>query len=78
MKKQQRSEAKAECASSAKRNAKLKYIDFSKCERNVKKAANPNSKGSKRKEVQQGESLAAFSCHFIRSQSIGGEESDFQ
>ena len=37
MKKQQRSEAKAECASSAKDNTTWKDIDFHKCECKVRK-----------------------------------------
>ena len=37
MKKQQRSEAQAECASSAKRKTSWKEINFARCERKVRK-----------------------------------------
>ena len=37
MEKQQRSEAQAECASSAKRKTSWKGMDFSRCERKVRK-----------------------------------------
>ena len=43
-----------------------------------KEATSPDSKGSERKKIQQGESPAASSCHFLWSQGIGGKESDDQ
>ena len=57
MKKQQRSEAKAECASSAKRNTTWKSIDFSKCERKVKKLQIRIAKAQKEKRYNKVKAL---------------------
>ena len=57
MKKQQRSEAKAECASSAKGNTTWKSIDFSKCERKVKKLRIRIAKAQKEKRYNKVKAL---------------------
>lgn len=57
MKKRQRSEAKAECASSAKRNTGWKDIDFTKCERKVRKLQVRIAKAQKEKRYNKVKAL---------------------
>ena len=57
MKKQQRSKAKAECASSAERNTTWKSIDFSKCERKVRKLQVRIAKAHKEKRYNKVKAL---------------------
>ena len=57
MKKQQRSEAKAECASSAGRDTTWKSIDFSKCERKVRKLQVRIAKAQKEKRYNKVKAL---------------------
>lgn len=57
MKKQQRSKAKAECASSAERNTTWKSIDFSKCERKVRKLQIRIAKAQKEKRYNKVKAL---------------------
>lgn len=52
MEKQQRSEAQAECASSAKRKTSWKGMDFSRCERKVRKLQVRIAEAQKRKKIQ--------------------------
>ena len=53
MKKQQRSKAKAECASSAKHSNTWKEIDFSKCECKVRKLQIRIAKAQKKKRYNK-------------------------
>lgn len=57
MKKQQRNKAKAECASSAERNTTWKCIDFSKCERKVRKLQIRIAKAQKEKRYNKVKAL---------------------
>ena len=57
MKKQQRSKAKAECASSAKHSNTWKEIDFSKCECKVRKLQIRIAKAQKKKRYNKVKAL---------------------